>query len=137
MSHGTLDHDIMTTQAEIHWLKSEYIEAHSIRNSILEGTTIQDPYTYGFALLNVAEIDVLISAPKNHVQRDCDTARGILNTGGDVEQVALRDVILADLYLREGNSLAAKTILKRCLKVTLEYSQVQTYCLERLGDTSC
>jgi hypothetical protein len=47
------------------------------------------------------------------------------------------DVILADLYLREGNSLAAKTICERHLKVTLEYPQVQTYCLERLGDTSC
>jgi hypothetical protein len=47
------------------------------------------------------------------------------------------DIILADLYLREGNSLAAKTILKRCLKVTLEYSQVQTYCLKQLGDARC
>jgi hypothetical protein len=51
--------------------------------------------------------------------------------------VTICDVILADLYLREGNSLAAKTILARCLKVTLEYSQLQTYCLERLGDASC
>jgi hypothetical protein len=60
----------------------------------------------------------------------------MLDTLGDVEGVILCDVILADLYLREGNSLTASTIFKRCLKVTLEYSQIQTYCLKRLGNTS-
>jgi hypothetical protein len=127
---------MMNKQAEIHRLKSEYVEARSIHTGILEGTSIQEPHSYGFALLNVAEIDVLIGAPKDDVQRNCDRARKVLDTVGRVEGVMMCDVILADLYLREGNSLAAKTILKRCLKVTL-HSQVQTYCLERLGDTSC
>ncbi|KAJ7891120.1 hypothetical protein B0H13DRAFT_2276953 [Mycena leptocephala] len=136
MSHGSQDYNIMNTQAEVHRLKSEYVEAHRIHTRILERTTIQDPRNYGFALLNVAEIDVMIGAPKDEVQRNCDRARKMLDTWGDVEGVTLCDVILADLHLREGNSLAAKTILKRCLKVTL-YSQVQTCCLERLGDASC
>ncbi|KAJ7907775.1 hypothetical protein B0H13DRAFT_2499871 [Mycena leptocephala] len=137
MSGGTLDYNIMNTQAEIHRLKSEYAEARSIHISILEGTTIQDTYEYAFALLNVAEIDVLIGAPKNDVQRNCDRARKMLDTVGDVEGVAMCDVILADLYLRDRNSLAAKTVLKKCLEITLEYSQIQTFCLERLGDASC
>jgi tetratricopeptide (TPR) repeat protein len=137
MSSGTLDHNIMNNQAEIHQLKSEYVEACSIYTKILEGTTIQDPYSYGFALLNVTEIDVLIGAPKNDVQRNCDGARKMLDTVGNVEEVTMCDVILADLQLREGNSLAAKTILARSLKVTLEYSQMQTYCLEQLGNISC
>ncbi|KAJ7899920.1 P-loop containing nucleoside triphosphate hydrolase protein [Mycena leptocephala] len=123
MSHGSLNHGIMATQAEVHRLKSEYVEARSIHISILEETTIQDPYTYGWALLNVAEIDVMIGAPKDDVQRNCGRARKMLDP--------------SDFYLREGNSLAAKTILAGCLKVTLECSQVQTYCLERLGDSSC
>jgi hypothetical protein len=123
----------MNTQAEIHKLKSEYAEAHSIQNSILEGTTIQNPYSYGFALVNAAEIDVVIGAAKDDVQRKCDRARKMLD---DVEGVTMCDVILADLHLREGNSFAAKTILVRCLKVTLPYSQMQSCCLERLGDTS-
>ncbi|KAJ7912455.1 hypothetical protein B0H13DRAFT_1874833 [Mycena leptocephala] len=61
----------------------------------------------------------------------------MLDTMGDVEGVALCDVLLADLHLREGNLSAAKTILVRCLKVTLSYSQMQTCCLEQLGDASC
>jgi tetratricopeptide (TPR) repeat protein len=136
MSHGTLDYDITNTQAEIHKLKSEYVEAHSICTRILENTSIQDPYNYSFALLNVAEIDVMIGAPKADVQRNWDRARKMFDTLGHVEGVILCDVILADLYLREGNSLAANTIFKRCFKVTLEYSQIQTYCLEQLGNTS-
>ncbi|KAJ7877661.1 P-loop containing nucleoside triphosphate hydrolase protein [Mycena leptocephala] len=136
MSGGNLDHNIMSTQAEIHRHKSEYVEARSIHNSILEETSIQEPYNYGLALVNVTEIDVLIGAPKNDVQRNCDRARKFLDIVGYVEGVTLCDVILADLYLREGNSLIAQTICERCLKLSLESSQVTTYCLERLGDTS-
>ncbi|KAJ7922710.1 P-loop containing nucleoside triphosphate hydrolase protein [Mycena leptocephala] len=89
MSYGTLDHDIMSTQAEIHRLKSEYAEARSIQIRILEGSTIQDLHIYGFALVNVAEIDVMIGAPKDDVQRNCDRARKMLDTLGNVEGVAL------------------------------------------------
>jgi tetratricopeptide (TPR) repeat protein len=135
MSHGPLDHNIMTTQAETHRLKSEYVEAHIIHISILEEASVQDPHNYGYALLTVAEIDVLIGAPKD-VQRNCDRARKMLGSVGNVQGMTICDIILADLYLREGNSLAAKTIFKRCLKVSLEYSQIQTQCLERLGNTS-
>jgi hypothetical protein len=123
--------------AEIHRLKSEYIESRSIHTRILEETTIQDPYNYGLALVNVAEIDVLIGAPKNDVQRNCDRARKMLDTVGDVEGLKLCDVNLADLHLREGNSLAAEIILVRCFKWGLAFSQITTYCLERLGDVSC
>jgi tetratricopeptide (TPR) repeat protein len=137
MSHGTLDYDLMDTQAEIHRLKSEYAEARSIQIRIVEETSIQDPYTYGIASLSVAEIDVLMGAPKDDVQRNCDIARRMSSTIGDAEAVTRCDIILADLQLREGDSLAGKTILKRCLKATFKTSQIQTYCLERLGDTSC
>ncbi|KAJ7802726.1 hypothetical protein B0H13DRAFT_1931714 [Mycena leptocephala] len=96
MSHGTLDYDIMTTQAEVHKLKSEYVAARSIHTRILEETSIQHPYIYGLALLNVAEIDVMIGAPKNAVQRNCDRAQK------NVKHY---------LYLREGNSWQARLFL--------------------------
>jgi tetratricopeptide (TPR) repeat protein len=137
MSHGNLDYGIMNTMAEIHRLKSEYVEARHIHTSILEGTTKQDTYTYGLALLNITEIDVLIGAPKNDVQRNCDRARKMLDAMGDAEGVAFCDVILADVHMSEGNSLAAQTICERCLKLNLGSSQLTSHCLERLGDASC
>jgi hypothetical protein len=132
----SLDHAIMNTQAEIHRHKSEYVEARSIHTSILEETSIQDLLVYGTTLLNIAEIDVHIGVLMDDVQRNCDTARKMSNTLGDTEGVKMCDFTLACLYLREGISLAAKTILARCLKGTLEYSQMQSCCLEQLGDTS-
>ncbi|KAJ7899865.1 hypothetical protein B0H13DRAFT_1883582 [Mycena leptocephala] len=129
-------YSIMTTQAVIHQLKSEYVEARSIHTGILEKTSIQDPHIHCLALINVAEIDVMVGALKDDVWRNCDRARKISDTLGNVE-VAMCDVILADLYLRVGNPLAAQSIYERHLKMTLEYSQVQTYCLEWLGDASC
>jgi tetratricopeptide (TPR) repeat protein len=137
MSHGDLDHSIMNNQAEIHWFKLEYVEARSLQIRILKGTTLQYPYSYGYALVNVAEIDVLTGAPKNEVQRNCDRARTMLDTVGFVEGVTMCDTILADLCLREGNSLVARTIFKRCLKLNLRFSQITSYCLEQLGDISC
>ncbi|KAJ7888456.1 hypothetical protein B0H13DRAFT_1888406 [Mycena leptocephala] len=135
MSHGSLDHGIMTTQAEVHRLKSEYAEARSIHTRILEETSIQDPDRYGLALLNIAEIDVMIGAPQDDVQRSCDTARKIFNF--IAKEMIMCDTILADLYLREENLLAAQTIFERCIKLSLRSSEITTYCLERLGDASC
>jgi hypothetical protein len=92
---------------------------------------------YCLALINVTKIDVMVGALKDDVWRNCDRARKISDTLGNVELGAICDVILADLYLREGNPLAAQSICEGHLKMTLEYSQIQTSCLERLGDASC
>ncbi|KAJ7821060.1 hypothetical protein B0H13DRAFT_1920969 [Mycena leptocephala] len=137
MSSGYLDNSIMTTQAEIHKLKSEYAAARSIHSRILQEISVdQDSYTYGYALLNVAEIDVSTDAPKNDVQRNCNTARKIFETAGFVAEVMICDIILADLYLREENFLPAKTLFESCLKSSLTRPDIMSYCYERLGDAS-
>jgi hypothetical protein len=79
----------------------------------------------------------MLGALKDDVWRNCDRARKILDTLGNVEAAAMCDVILAYLYLREGNPLAAQSIYEMHLKMGLEYSQIQTSCLEWLGDASC
>ncbi|KAJ7902396.1 hypothetical protein B0H13DRAFT_1882521 [Mycena leptocephala] len=119
LSQGNLDHKIMTTQAEVYRHKSEYVQARNVHTQILEEPLYRIP------------------AAMNDVQRNCDRARKMFDTLGNAEGVTICDVILADLYLREGNSLAGKTIFKRCLTASLEYFQITTYCLERLGDASC
>jgi hypothetical protein len=45
------------------------------------------------------------------------------------------EAILADLYLREGNTLAAKPLFKKCINLSIGHStQTISYCLERLGN---
>jgi tetratricopeptide (TPR) repeat protein len=128
----------MTTQAEIHKFKSEYVEARNIHFMILQETSVdQDSYTYGIALLNVAEIDVLIGAPMEDVQGVYEKAREIFSARNLVTEVMMCDVILADLYLREGNLLEAKVLFENCLKSSFKHPQIMSYCLERLGNASC
>jgi tetratricopeptide (TPR) repeat protein len=137
MSSGHEDHTIMTTQAEIHKLKSEYVAARSIHFRILQETSVdQDSYTYGYALLNVAEIDVSIGAPREDVQSVYEKSREIFSTCNLAMQVTMCDTILADLYLREGNFLSAKTLFESCLKASVTQPEIMSYCLERLGDVS-
>ncbi|KAJ7789944.1 hypothetical protein B0H13DRAFT_1936339 [Mycena leptocephala] len=137
MSSGQLNHAIMGNQAEIHKLKSEYGAARSIHSNILQETSMaHDSYTYGFALLNVAEIDVSIGAPKVDVQSIYEKAREIFNAHNLVTQIIMCDVILADLHLREGNRLEAKAIFESCLKSSARQPEIMSYCLDRLGDIS-
>ncbi|KAJ7847416.1 hypothetical protein B0H13DRAFT_1907286 [Mycena leptocephala] len=137
MSSGQIDHNIMTIQAEIHKLKSEYVAARSIHFRILQETSVtQDFYAYATALLNMAEIDVAIGAPKEDVQGVYEKARGIFNTAGHLQEVTMCDTILADLYLREGNFLPAKTLFESCLKPSSRQPDIMSYCLERLGNVS-
>ncbi|KAJ7818565.1 hypothetical protein B0H13DRAFT_2455061 [Mycena leptocephala] len=106
MSNGHLDHGITINQAEIHKLKSEYIEARSIHLRILEETSVtQNFHTYGFALLNVAEIDVAIGAPKEDIQGVYEKVREIFSTRNLVIEITI-------------------------------YPEIMSYCLERLGDMS-
>ncbi|KAJ7806270.1 hypothetical protein B0H13DRAFT_1929692 [Mycena leptocephala] len=132
------NHKIMTTQAEIHKLKSEYIAAHSIHFRILQETSAdQDFYTYGLALLNGAEIDAAIGTPKEDVQRVYEKAREIFSTRNLVTKVVMCDAGLADLSLREENFLLAKTLFESCLNSSFGVNGIRSYCLERLGNTSC
>ncbi|KAJ7914454.1 hypothetical protein B0H13DRAFT_1872983 [Mycena leptocephala] len=136
MSSGNLDHRLMNTQAEIHKLKSEYVAARRIHSGILQETSVdQDFHIYGFALLNIAEIDVSIGAPKNYVQSMCEKAREIFNTRNRATEVIMCDMILADLQLRERNFLAAKTLFERCIRSSL-HPGIRSFCLERLGDAN-
>jgi tetratricopeptide (TPR) repeat protein len=138
MSSGQLDHKIMTIQAEIHKLKSEYIAAHSIHFRILQETSAdQDFNTYALALLNGAEIDAAIGTPKEDVQGVYEKAREIFSTCNLVTGVVMCDAGLADLSLREENFLLAKTLFESCLNSSFGVNEIRSYCLERLGNTSC
>jgi tetratricopeptide (TPR) repeat protein len=66
MSGSETDHGIMANQAEIHKLKSEYVEAQNIYTRILQEISVdQDSREYAYALLNIAKIDVFVGAPKD------------------------------------------------------------------------
>jgi hypothetical protein len=71
------------------------------------------------------------------MSKESEKAREIFSTCNLVTEVLMCDASLADLSLREGNFLTAKTLFERCLKLSGGQSEMMTYCLERLGNASC
>ncbi|KAJ7457507.1 hypothetical protein FB451DRAFT_1372600 [Mycena latifolia] len=138
MSGGELDLQILNNQAEVHLLKSEYLEAHSIHTQILHTTQIEEsPYIHGITFLTMAQIDVEMEAVRDGMQTKIDKARQLFSRIGDPIGIVLCDTTTAALDLTEGDLLKAMSLFQACLKsVWGKYTEAASYCLERLGNAS-
>ncbi|KAF8155290.1 hypothetical protein K438DRAFT_1777660 [Mycena galopus ATCC 62051] len=105
---GALDHSIMVALGVIHQLKSEYSQAKHIYCQEIEATSAtQNDFTYAYALLYTAQIDVMIGGPREDVYHSLDTAResAKLNSRGDIPVQC--DLVHAKMELREKKFEAA------------------------------
>ncbi|KAJ7094816.1 hypothetical protein C8R44DRAFT_749397 [Mycena epipterygia] len=135
MSQSNLDYTIMPDEAELHLLKSEYAEAHSIHTKLILNT--QDIYHHAFGLLNLAQIDIMIGASAHDVHQSLEKAREIFTTAGDLYALNYYEISSGELNLREKEMDTAKLIFQKCYNSLWQNdSQVGLFCLERLGDTS-
>ncbi|KAJ6579729.1 hypothetical protein DFH09DRAFT_1446218 [Mycena vulgaris] len=138
MSGGDFDLYIMGTQAEIHALKSEYVEARNLHRQILDGVPIElVSHHHAFTLLNIAELDFLLSTPVEDVQRNIDATKSIFNSLGHLHYVMMCDATMGSLHLREQNLLSANLVFYKCLSLYWGNNmEMVNYCLERLGHRS-
>ncbi|KAJ6545890.1 hypothetical protein DFH09DRAFT_1282094 [Mycena vulgaris] len=136
MSGGPLDTQIMNTQAEVHKLKSEYVEARNIQTKILDQHSIElGRLEHAFRLLNIADLDVLLGAPTDEVQRNIDAAKSIFNFLNSLVDEMMCDATMGALHLREGNLQSAESLFHKCLSSSWgNHAELVNYCLERLGD---
>ncbi|KAJ7131130.1 hypothetical protein C8R44DRAFT_904164 [Mycena epipterygia] len=136
MQGGQMDHSVMNGLAEVHRVKSEYVEAHRIHIELFQNTSAQqDPFSHAYALLNIAELDVMIGVDTLKVQHKLDNAKAIFITLGMARSVIQCETILADLHLREGNEMVARPLFQQCLDTVWgNDNQAISYCLERLAD---
>ncbi|KAJ6488726.1 hypothetical protein DFH09DRAFT_1455546, partial [Mycena vulgaris] len=139
MSGGELDYSILCNQAEVYRLQSEYLEARDIHIQVLSNITAeQDLYQHAMTLHSLAQVDLEIGASKDDVKKTIDTANSIFNTIGFSTGTIFCDVLYAALSMREGDLLAAKPLLQKCLNFSWgdDIDNV-SYCLERLADVDC
>ncbi|KAJ7107005.1 hypothetical protein C8R44DRAFT_744875 [Mycena epipterygia] len=136
MQGGDADYTAMMNLAEIYLLKSDYLEARSIHIQLFQKASAhQNLYHTTVALLNIAEIDVMIGADVLEVQRNLDNVKRTFCSLALIRETNQCKAILADLHLREGNTITAKVLLQQCLDATWRYdSEIVSYCLERLAD---
>ncbi|KAJ6592281.1 hypothetical protein DFH09DRAFT_1273376 [Mycena vulgaris] len=138
MSGGTLELSIIFTQAEIHMLKSEYVQARNIQRRVLLGVPLElAPSNHASTLLNIAELDVLLGAPMEDVQRNIDIAKSVFHSLEFLAHEMLCDAIMGTLHLRECNLLFAKSLFHKCLSFFWgNRAEMVNHSLERLGDRS-
>ncbi|KAJ7142538.1 hypothetical protein C8R44DRAFT_924127 [Mycena epipterygia] len=138
MQGGGADNGVMASLAEVHLMKSEYREARKIHIELAQKFSAQQsPYHNAYALLNIAEVDVMISANALEVQETLDDVKTKFNALGTIRGVNQCQSILADLHLRQGNTIAAKDLLQQCVIVAWgKDPEVVSYCLERLADVN-
>ncbi|KAJ7758762.1 hypothetical protein B0H14DRAFT_3166032 [Mycena olivaceomarginata] len=136
MSGGLADSNVEMSKATVHLLKSEYTEARNINLGVL-GNTDHDPHVYARALINIAEIDVIIGATAQDVQQNMNEAKFIFSASQYRDGVTSCEVILADLELREGYTFSAQTLFRKCLSSTWGREvELTSFALERLADGS-
>ncbi|KAJ7146634.1 hypothetical protein C8R44DRAFT_845700 [Mycena epipterygia] len=135
MSGGPINHNIMTSQAETHMLKSEYAEARNINTELAQNT--QKENYCAFSLLNVAQIDIMIGASVQDVHQNLDRARGMFTAAAGPHASNYFDIRLGELNLRERETCTAKDIFQQCFNSEWQNdSQAALLCLEKLADTS-
>ncbi|KAJ7123640.1 hypothetical protein C8R44DRAFT_784133 [Mycena epipterygia] len=135
MEGSLLDDSVRMNMAEIHQLKSEYQEACNIYLEILQSLSVeQDSFKPAYPLLNIAVIDVTIGAS---VHTHLDKAETLFHMLGSPTGVNQCKAVLADLNIREGNTLFAENLFQQCLTAAWGIdNETVSYCLERLADTS-
>ncbi|KAJ7457424.1 hypothetical protein FB451DRAFT_1509702 [Mycena latifolia] len=138
MSGGEVDGGILSDQAEVHLLKSEYVEARGIHTQILRTVSIdQYPYAHATALLNIAQIDVELGTLSDGVHRNLDTAKQLFSCMRYSMGFILCDMFMAALNVNEGDLLKASSLFQTCLESAWgNETQAISYCLEKLGNAS-
>ncbi|KAJ7302084.1 hypothetical protein DFH08DRAFT_906013 [Mycena albidolilacea] len=128
----------MNLQAEVHMLKSEYVKARSIHTQILN--QVSDKHnliSQGYALFNIAEIDLKLGTAASEVEETLARAMAIFSAKKCRGEVSMCETIQADLRLREGNLSVAGPALQEHLRWYWgKRTEMVAYCLGCLGDVS-
>ncbi|KAJ6596177.1 hypothetical protein DFH09DRAFT_128565 [Mycena vulgaris] len=138
LTGSDVDFRILRCQAEIHSVKSEYKEMRKIYTEILEETSPEvSPANYGYSLLNIGAVDIIMGASEEDAKRSIDAAKSIFSAAGSAHAVTFCNMVLGDLKLREGDTSGAKVLLEQGFNSLRGYdAEAMLFSLERLGDVS-
>ncbi|KAJ7486918.1 hypothetical protein FB451DRAFT_1168295 [Mycena latifolia] len=143
MSGSKLDSYALSNQAEVHMLKSEYVEARTIRTQVLQTVTIeQDPFNHASALTNIAQIDVEIGALGERVHKNNDMARKLLLDLGlkfkQKREIHKALQFLGDVFLADDDQQTAVSLLTVALDgfTKMDVHRSRAECMLQLGNIS-
>ncbi|KAJ7749480.1 hypothetical protein B0H16DRAFT_874600 [Mycena metata] len=136
LSQGGLGHSLMICQAEIHALKSEYNYACNLHRQLIQIYGGGQLYYEGLSLMNIAQVEIPMRVSYHMIEGKIRASQDIFRQTGSKMMMTVCDMIQADLNLREGEM--STSLFCRCLKFGWgQYSEITSYCLERLADITC
>jgi tetratricopeptide (TPR) repeat protein len=132
---GELHSLLRNAQAEIHRLKSQYMDARNIQTSILQDRTAdQNPFDYAFTLLSIVQIDVEIGAAQNDVQQNITTTARLFQKMGFSLGFTYCDMFRATLDVQLEKFPAARSLFQNCIRSAWGGDpEAVSYCLEKLA----
>ncbi|KAJ7302602.1 hypothetical protein DFH08DRAFT_826484 [Mycena albidolilacea] len=134
MSRSGVDHEITIEQAEIHLAKFEYAEARRLYSQMVETTSPDhNAHACASALLNIAEIDIMIGQPAQDVDNNLSKAKVLFSSMNMQKGIIFCDMLWADVECRVGKT--AK-ILETLHSAWGKEHQIMSFCLERLSNVN-
>ncbi|KAJ7240903.1 hypothetical protein C8J57DRAFT_1561900 [Mycena rebaudengoi] len=136
---SALELNILNLQAEVHLLKSDYLESRNLQVTI---ASRYQPTSYKAILanLNIAFIDIATGVDSKVIRQNLDMAQSYLKAlyGYIGRHTCLSaDLVAAELCLRDGASETASAMFAKCFASSLDIdADLALSCLERLGDPS-
>ncbi|KAK6977219.1 ATPase-AAA-core domain-containing protein [Favolaschia claudopus] len=133
---GPVHAGILMGLAELHFLKSEYSESYQIYTNMMRDTILaMDKHTYGYCLLNITQIDVIIGTHAHEVQLKIDELKEIFSALQDIVAEQYTEMVSAYLSQREGNYAYAQSVLATYFHEFFgNNAEYALYANERLAD---
>ncbi|KAJ7331322.1 hypothetical protein DFH08DRAFT_940026 [Mycena albidolilacea] len=136
ISGGRLDQSITISQAQNHFLQSNYAEARSIYSQMLENTLFdKNVVSYTTSLLNIVQIDMMIGGDAQLAYQNLNEAKDSFSHIQSSSGILYCNMIQADMELREEKFELAKARFLECLHLAWGIdTEGISFCLDRLGD---
>ncbi|KAJ6471460.1 hypothetical protein C8R45DRAFT_1078276 [Mycena sanguinolenta] len=135
MQGAEIEAMLMSLEAHIYQLKTEYAEARQVHEAIKhQASPVLSPLDYAYAVLNIAWLDVVIGANAEIVSSNIDAAIAAFGNANDWRSVQECELCYADLQLREGNALGARKEYIRLLARWRHDDELACRCLVQLAD---
>jgi tetratricopeptide (TPR) repeat protein len=135
---GATDLVAQNYEAEIHLLKTEYLEARPANAYVASSRPHGHLPTFqtAFAYVNLALIDIATGAEPDLIHRNADIARDQFSTSLAYPiGVPLCTVVYAEMHLREGNPSLARPLFEQSfLAMRDKLDEGAVMCLEQLAD---